>query len=41
MRKTIEKQLKIGQVDICNIQIDLLPQDEIPQFGPKKILSVC
>jgi len=32
MRKTIEKQLKIGQVDICNIQIDLRSRDEIPQL---------
>jgi len=32
MRKTIEKQLKIEQVDICNIQIDLRSRDEIPQL---------
>ena len=32
MRKVIEKQLKIGQVDICNIQIDLRSRDEIPQL---------
>ena len=32
MRKPIEKQLKIGQVDICNIQIDLRSRDEIPQL---------
>ncbi len=32
MRKVIEKQLKLGQVDICNIQIDLRSRDEIPQL---------
>ena len=32
MRKLIEKQLKIGQVDICNIPIDLHCRDEIPQL---------
>lgn len=32
MRKTIEKQLKIGQVDIVNIKIDLKSRDEIPQL---------
>jgi len=31
MRKLIENQLKIGQVGICNIQIDLHSRDEIPQ----------
>ena len=31
MRKVMEKQLKIGQVDIPNIQIDLNSRDEIPQ----------
>lgn len=31
MRKRIENQLKIGQVDICNIQLDLHSRDEIPQ----------
>ena len=31
MRKVMEKQLKIGQVDISNIQIDLNSRDEIPQ----------
>jgi IS5 family transposase len=31
MRKLIEKQLKIGQVDISNIAIDLQCRDEIPQ----------
>lgn len=31
MRKVIENQLKIGQVSICNIQIDLHSRDEIPQ----------
>ena len=30
MRKVIEKQLKIGQVDISNIQIDINCRDEIP-----------
>ena len=32
MRKVMEKQLKIGQVDISNIQIDLNSRDEIPQL---------
>jgi transposase, IS5 family len=32
MRKVIEKQLKIGQVDICDIPIDLRCRDEIPQL---------
>jgi len=32
MRKVIEKQLKIGQVDISRIQIDLDSRDEIPQL---------
>jgi len=32
MRKIIEKQLKIGQVDIGNIEIDLKSRDEIPQL---------
>jgi transposase, IS5 family len=32
MRKLIEKQLKIGQVDICNIPVDLYCRDEIPQI---------
>ena len=32
MRKLIEKQLKIGQVDICDIPIDLRCRDEIPQL---------
>lgn len=32
MRKVIEKQLKIGQVDISSIQIDLDSRDEIPQL---------
>ena len=32
MRKLLENQLKIGQVDICNIPIDLHCRDEIPQF---------
>jgi len=31
MRKVIEKQLKIGQTDIPNIEIDLKCRDEIPQ----------
>ena len=31
MRKVIEKQLKIGQTDICSIPIDLQCRDEIPQ----------
>ena len=32
MRKVIENQLKIGQTDIPNIQIDLCCRDEIPQL---------
>jgi hypothetical protein len=32
MRKLIEKQLKIGQVDIPRIEIDLQCRDEIPQL---------
>jgi hypothetical protein len=32
MRKLIEKQLKIGQVDICDIPIDLQCRDELPQL---------
>jgi len=32
MRKVIENQLKIGQVDIKNIQIDINCRDEIPQL---------
>jgi hypothetical protein len=32
MRKVIENQLKIGQVDISNINIDLNCRDEIPQL---------
>lgn len=32
MRKVIEKQLKIGQVDISKIQIDINCRDEIPQL---------
>ena len=32
MRKVIEKQLKIGQVSIENIQIDMSCRDEIPQL---------
>lgn len=32
MRKVIENQLKIGQTDIPNIQIDLFCRDEIPQL---------
>jgi len=32
MRKVIENQLKIGQSDIPNIQIDLCCRDEIPQL---------
>jgi IS5 family transposase len=32
MRKLIEKQLKIGQVDICDIPLDLQCRDEIPQL---------
>ncbi len=32
MRKVIENQLKIGQVDIPNIQIDINCRDEIPQL---------
>jgi IS5 family transposase len=31
MRKLIEKQLKIGQVDICDIAVDVRSRDEIPQ----------
>jgi transposase, IS5 family len=31
VRKLIEKQLKIGQVDICDISVDVRCQDEIPQ----------
>lgn len=32
MRKIIENQLKIGQVDISNIELDLRSRDEIPQL---------
>lgn len=32
MRKMIENQLKIGQVDICDIPIDIQSRDEIPQL---------
>jgi len=32
MRKTIEKQLKFGQVDIDKIKIDFQSRDEIPQL---------
>ena len=32
MRKVIENQLKIGQVDISNIEIDITCRDEIPQL---------
>lgn len=32
MRKVIENQLKIGQVDICDIPIDIQSRDEIPQL---------
>jgi transposase, IS5 family len=32
MRKTIENQLKIGQVDIARIELDLRSRDEIPQL---------
>ena len=32
MRKVIENQLEIGQIDIENIQIDLDCRDEIPQL---------
>lgn len=32
MRKVIENQLKIGQTDIPNIQIDIKCRDEIPQL---------
>jgi hypothetical protein len=32
MRKIIEKQLKIGQVDIPSIEIDISCRDEIPQL---------
>ena len=41
MRKVIENQLKIGQVDISNIQIDINCRDEIPQLlmGLKVIYS--
>ena len=41
MRKVIENQLKIGQTDIPNIQIDLFCRDEIPQLllGLQKIYS--
>jgi hypothetical protein len=41
MRKVIENQLKIGQVDISNIEIDLNCRDEIPQLlmGLKAIYS--
>ena len=41
MRKVIEKQLKIGQVDICNIPIDFQSRDEIPQvlLGLQEIYS--
>jgi hypothetical protein len=34
MRKLIENQLKLGQVDISNICIDLQCRDEIPQVLP-------
>ena len=48
MRKVIEKQLKIGQVDICNISIDLQCRDELPQlllglqalYGDKEVRDV-
>ncbi len=42
-RKVIEKQLKIGQVDICNIQIDLRFRNEIPQLilGLQSIYKDC
>ena len=41
MRKVIEKQLKIGQVDIRDIPVDLQCRDEIPQvlLGLKAIYS--
>ena len=41
MRKVIENQLKIGQTDIPNIEIDLKCRDEIPQvlFGLQQIYS--
>ncbi len=41
MRKVIENQLKIGQVDISNIEIDIDCRDEIPQLllGLKAIYS--
>ena len=32
MRKVIEKQLKIGQVNISKIQIGINCRDEIPQL---------
>ncbi|MDM8538965.1 ISNCY family transposase [Desulfobacterales bacterium HSG17] len=32
MRKIIENQLKFGQVDISNIELDLRSRDEIPQL---------
>jgi len=32
MRKIIENQLKIGQVDIASIELDLRSRDEIPQL---------
>jgi transposase, IS5 family len=32
MRKIIENQLKIGQVDIANIELDFRSRDEIPQL---------
>lgn len=41
MRKLIENQLKIGQVDISNIEVDINCRDEIPQLlmGLKAIYS--
>lgn len=41
MRKVIENQLKIGQTDIPNIEIDLQCRDEIPQvlLGIQQIYS--
>ena len=41
MRKVIENQLKIGQADISNIEIDIECRDEIPQLlmGLKVIYS--
>ncbi len=39
MRKTIEKQLKIGQVDICNIQIDLRSRNEILSVRGEKVMT--